>query len=71
MICDVCALFRRLRWLWDGLVFPSVIMQNSPPLLHFNILTFYILSPWIYIFRDNLAENFGLSAFEGNYSHAK
>jgi len=54
----------RMDWLWDRLAFLSVTMQNSPPFLHFNILAFFFLCPCIYVFRDNLAENFGLSAFE-------
>lgn len=43
--------------LWDKLLFLSVITQNSPPFLHFNVLTFFIWAPWIDVFWMMLQKN--------------
>lgn len=43
--------------LWDKLLFLSAITQNSPPFLHFNVLTFFIWSPGIDVFWMMLRKN--------------
>lgn len=70
MMCGAYALFMRLDWLWDRLVFLSVIVQNPLPFLHFNTQTLFSLPG--YVFSGIIfAENFVLSAFEDNYSNAE